>query len=206
MSLQDFPGDDASYGGEVSASPLSLDYYRAKAREFQATMVALDQTASAIRDIIGYVDDDSAAGLQQSLDEYDSRKGQFRAAVEAVNLGANVINSMGGRFPVLSIPQGLAAVPLLIPAAAVAGFTVAAGLILWGRDWIAGVNERAKLAMIADPAKRDLVIAKAAEIDAAAKAANDSPLASLAGIAKWAGIAALVYMGWRMLQNAPARD
>ncbi len=202
------PHDDESYVGETGDSAFSLQYYRNKANEFQDVMNAMDGTARSLRALLQYpLSLEDTQGIQEQLAEFESRKLMFRAAAETLNAAAYAVNAAGGRFPVLTVPQGLQGLGFApaIPLAAIAALATAATLISWGRDWMAGVNRRLHderlLAAIDDPAER----AKAAELimqaNAAQAASEGSTLSKVASIAKWGLIAALAYMGWRAWEN-----
>lgn len=136
-------GDDESYDGSVSDSLFSMDYYREKARQFQQTMNQVDEAMRAAN--IAYNANISPEVNAQLLDlqnEFLAKRAQFRVTAEAINAGASVINSAGGRFPQLSIPQTLGLGPLVLPLAAIAAIGVAVGLITWGAQFVSGVNER----------------------------------------------------------------
>jgi hypothetical protein len=199
------PNTDVSYTGETGESMFSAQYYINKAREFQNIMDSLDETARAIRVLLDSgVSEDDADELQMWLQEFNAKKSLFRGTAEAINAGAYVINSVGGRFPVMQVPQTLGLAPV-IPLAAIAALATAATLIVWARDWMAGVNQRLRdknlLAEIEDPEQR--AVAARAMLDAAAAndRAKDSPMASIANVVKWGAFAALAYMGYRMWQN-----
>lgn len=192
---------DDAYNGESGESAFSMQYYRDKAVEFQNVMNALDSAAQSARTVLDAgVDDETATRLQSLLDEFDNRKFIFRTTAEAINAGAAVVNSMGGRFPELNIPSGLGLLPA-IPIAAIAAIATAATLIVWGRNWIAKLQLSSVLDKITDPAKRDVVAAAVAQSLAAAQTASDSPLSSIATVAKWGAIALLAYLGFRAYQS-----
>lgn len=183
-------------------SPFSLDYYRRKAVEFQQVLDALDRSYWAASGALGTgaLDEATATALEAALADYESRKGQLRLTAEAINAGAAAINSMGGRFPRLSIPGTLGLPPLLAPAAMVAAIGVAAGLITWGSQWIAGVNERLRRAQIIEgtsPANRDAIVRAIAESDNAVNVAEGSFLASLAPTVKWIAIGIGAFLLYR---------
>ena len=189
-------------------SPLSLDYYRRKAAEFQTMLDALDRSYWAAAGAIGTGALDSASmdALEAALAEYDSRKTTLRLTAEAINAGAATINAMGGRFPRLSIPGTLGLPPIIAPVALIAAIGTAAALITWGSQWIAGVNERLRRAQIiqgTSPTNRDAIVRAIAESDNAVNVAEGSFLASLAPTVKWVaiGIGAFLlyraYMGTR---------
>jgi hypothetical protein len=187
-------------------SPFSMDYYRRKAVEFQQVLDALDRSYWAASGALGTgaLDDATATALEAALADYESRKGQLRLTAEAINAGAAAINSMGGRFPRLSIPGTLGLPPLLAPAALVAAIGAAAALITWGSQWIAGVNERLRRAQIIEgtsPANRDAIVRAIAESDNAVNVAEGSFLASLAPTVKWVAIGIGAFLLYRVYSN-----
>lgn len=210
----DIPRDDYSYTGEpLSSSPLSLDYYREKAREFQTTLNALDSAWLATVEAFQLpINDQARRDLQQKLVEFESKKWSLRATAEAINLGAQAINSMGGRFPMLSLPQTLG-IPFALPAAVVAAVATAATLIVWGRDWIAGTlaiqQQALAYAELDAPAgSAPEVVARSLELkaqlaqtvqktEAAKRTADSSGFAALAPLLKWGGFALLAFFAYR---------
>lgn len=204
------PGQDPEegYTGETGAGFGGIQYLRNKAREFQEVLNAVDSAANSLSAAIYELGDeawDEALSLQELLDEYESKKSVFRVTAEAINLGASGINALGGRFPELSIPAGLAA-PIVIPIALVAAVGVAAGLILWGNTWLEGVAERMKVTvqagLITDPAKRDAFIARIGEIETQARAASGSGLSNIASIVKWTAIGIGAYLAYQAFQTS----
>lgn len=196
------PNSDVFYSGaDTQPAPWSLDYYRNKAREFQDTLNALDQAQGAVIVALQLGVDDSTEGeLLAALDEFEGKKTVLRATAEAINAGASFVNSVGGRMPEVSIPTGLGAFPLL-PVAAIAAVATAATLIVWGRAWIAGVNDRlatAQLLDASDPAKRDQLVQQIATVQAAQKVADSTGFAALAPVVKWGAILLLGFMAYKV--------
>jgi hypothetical protein len=138
--------------------------------------------------------------LLDQLDAFDSKKTVIRGAAEALNLAVAGINAIGGNLPSVRLPQGLAAVPVAALAAAAGAVAVAAALIVWGRDWIAGVNDRLKtrevLSQIPE-SQRGAAASDLLRIEATARSAGSSPLANVANIVKWAAIAAGIYFAFQ---------
>lgn len=199
------PNTDASYGGETGESVFSLQYYRNKASEFQSIMDSLDTTARSIRTVLSAgVNEDDADELQMWLNEFESKKFLFRSTAEAINAGSYVINAAGGRFPVMQVPQTLGIAPAL-PFVAIAALATAATLIVWGRDWMAGVNRRLHdqrmLDAIADPEQRAVAAQAVLQANVAQEKANASTFSQVANVVKWGAIAALAWMGYRMYVN-----
>ena len=189
-----------------ATSPFAMDWYRNKAREFQLVLDALDRSYWAASGALGTgaLDEATATALEAALADYESRKTSLRLTAEAINAGAFAINSMGGRFPVMSIPGTLGLPPLLAPAALVAAIGTAAGLIVWGSQWIAGVNDRLKRAQIIEgtsPANRDAIVRAMAESDNAVSVAEGSFLASLAPTVKWLAIGIGAFLLYRAYSN-----
>lgn len=205
MALGDAWGLEPEPTAEQS-SPLSLDYARAKAREFQALLNALDRgyQASVTALEIGALTPEATAEIVAGMDEYDSKRAWVRRAAEAINLAAEAINSMGGRFPVLSVPQTLQALPaLIVPAAYAGAFGLAAAAVLWGRDWLRGNNERLARAQLLEslpPEKRAQLAQAIAQSDAAIREAESSTIAAIAPAVKWIAIGALAFFAYRAWQ------
>lgn len=209
LSEAGLPHDDASYEGEQSTSLFSMDYYRDKARQFQAILNEVDATAQAAREAVDAdLDPELTQGLLADLAQFDAKKAMFRAAAEGINAGAAIINSAGGRFPSLSIPTGLGALPFVIPAAAVAAIAVAATLITWGVSWIDGVKQRMLYAQAMGtlpPDKQAQLAELIVRADASQRASDESPLASVAGIIKWGALGLGAYLLWNAYTGKGAR-
>lgn len=201
--ISDIPHDDSTYTGDVSDSVFSMDYVRQKAGELQDMMNSLDAgyfAASQALSIDG-LDDDTRSSLQTFLDDFDQHRGMIRTTAEAINASAAVINAAGGRMPSLSIPQTLGIVPFVIPAALIAAVVAAGAIITWGVVWLNGLNQRLQNAQWLDaqdtPESRAQLAQTQAQAQTALDAANGSPWASIAGIAKWVGIAALAFLAYK---------
>lgn len=191
---------DPSYTGATpGASPLSLDYYRAKYAEFQQVLTAMDRAYNAGVDLWAVTEDEPLALL---LDEYEAKRGTVKATAEALNFAANAVNSAGGRFPVLSIPGSLGALPaLLVPAGVLAAV---AAIIVWGRQFIAGLvayMQDAQALAAQDTPEKKAALAAALAKARAAQAEADTPLASAANIVKWAAIAGAAFLAWRAFSD-----
>lgn len=211
------PNDDQSYTGETGDSAFSMQYYIEKARQFQVVMDSLDTAASAASDMIATAlsyetsgiipgDESMIDDLSNFLTEFDGRKYQFRLTAEAINAGAATVNGMGGRFPELSIPQGLGIAPVVMGAAALAAIATAAALISWGNTWLRGLNQRmavaAAAAQIEDPDAKAAFLAQATIASQAADAAEESPVSTIANAVKWAAIAGAAYLTWKAFSDA----
>lgn len=198
---------DEGYTGDTGSSPLSLDYYRQKATEFQAVMNGLDNAYSALVELSNSAISDTLRDqIEARLSEYDQKKAQFRVAAEAINAAAGVINSLGGRFPQLSIPGTLGLPPLLIPAGIVAGVAAAATLAYWGKQWISSViqliRERTYLAAQSTPEERAALARAMQQAQAAEQQADSGPWAVLGSSVKWVVLAVGAYVAYRIWQNS----
>lgn len=188
-----------------ATSPLSLDYYRQKVREFQQVINALDETGRTVDALIqevgpGELADDLIALQSEFLD----KKSQIKIAAEAINFAASGANAIGIRFPVLSLPQTLGAAPIVAGAAIAAAVAAAAGIIVWGREWILGVNQRlreAELLKQVPDADRAKVAQAILQTDAAVAQANESPLASIAGIVKWVALGVAAFYAFEAFKK-----
>jgi len=194
---------------DVAALPAGSDvgYFRQKVAEFQMMMTDLDMTASAIMELqqLG-VDDEQ---LSAALGEFDAKKASFRTAAEALNFAVNGLNQFGASLPTVAVPTGLGilpAVPVAALAAVSGAIAVVAALIVWGKEWIAGVNNRANIALglanITDPQQRAQAAAAVARIAATNDSAQTSPLSSIANVVKWVAIAAVAYFAFAAYQKA----
>ena len=190
-------------------SVFSLDYYRNKVAEFQNVLLEMDAAAAIARQMIqDDVDPEITAGYQADIQAFEAKKGQFRMAAEALNFAISGANLVGGGFKPVRVPGQLAALPVAVIAGVAAAVAVAGGLIVWGREWIAGVNERAKLAVqleSLDPKARARVIERQMELEAAQKRAEESPVSAIAGAAKWIGWAVAAYFIWRAVNGFSKR-
>lgn len=188
--------------GDSGNSAFSLDYYRDKAREFQETLNAIDITYNAITTLLASdISDELRNDLTQSLMEFDSKKSQFRLTAEAINAGAAIVNSLGGRFPVLSIPGNLGIFPIAVPVAVIAAVGTAATLALWGSQWISGLNERLKLQMLLDaqntPEAKAALAKAIADTELALKQSESSIWSTLGSAVKWIGLGVVAYLAYR---------
>jgi len=190
-------------------SVFSVDYYRNKVSEFQAVLLEMDAAAAIARQMIqDDVDPEITAGYQADIQAFEAKKGQFRAAAEALNFAISGANLVGGGFKPVRVPGQLAALPVAVIAGVAAAVAVAGGLIIWGRDWIAGINQRtleaARLATLS-PEARERVIRAQQELEAAQNRAEGSPITAIAGAAKWIGWAVAAYFIWRTVEGFSKR-
>ena len=193
-----------------SPTVFSVDYYRNKVAEFQAVLLEMDASAAIARQMIqDDVSPEITAGYQEDIQAFDAKKGQFRAAAEALNFAISGANLVGGNFRPVRVPGQLAALPVAVIAGVAAAVAVAGGLIIWGRDWIAGINQRtreaARLSTLS-PEARERVILAQQELEAAEARANASPITAIAGAAKWVGWAVAAYFVWRAFEAFSKRS
>lgn len=191
--------DDA---GISAAAPTvtEVNYYKQKLAEFQSMLNELDTTAQSAQNIIALTPESSLADdMQAYLTQWDDKRYQFKIAAEGINLAIAGANTFGVDIKKLTIPTGLGLAPVALAGVA-AAVAAAAVLLVWGRDWIAGVNERAKLALQFEnlsPEVRDAVIQEQIKIDQAQANANESPLSTIAGSIKWIALAAVAFFAYR---------
>lgn len=207
----DAPFVDTFDAPPEAASPLSLDYYRQKALEFQQVVNALDTTAREVDALIGALPESALLDeLIEQRAEMEAKKGQLKMAAEAINFAANGLNAAGVSFPAIQLPQTLGVVPLALAGAAAAAIAAAAALIVWGKSWIEGINQRLRnaelLASVPD-ADKGKVAQAILKTDVALAQANESPLASIAGMVKWIAIGAVAffaYQAWTQYRGTKA--
>lgn len=187
---------------EPTTSMMSLDYYKTKVIEFQDVLYNLDNTAAIVANIIDeQISPELTVDLQSFMQQYDNKKGYYRTAAEALNLAINGVNVFGAGLPSVRVPSGLAMAPIAMGAAVAAALAAAAALVVWGKEWIVGVNDRLKtellLGKINDPVKRDAATAALLLTEANAKAAQGSSLSQISNIVKWVAIGALAYFAFQ---------
>jgi hypothetical protein len=206
------PRDDHYYAGDVSTSPVSLDYFREKAREFQVTLNALDETyraaVGAVSSAGASLPPEQRSALEALIDEYQSRRLWLKGIAEAMNLAASVVNSMGGRAPVLSIPQTLGLPAVALPAV-YAGAVAAAVIAI---EWATGFIQRgyATLASIADlrslpDSDRAAVVTARDQARNALLNANSTGIGAIAPWLKWGVIVVAGFFVWRAVAPALRR-
>lgn len=202
MATGDFVIDD-------DAPPVSTSYFAEKAREFQQLVNALDATDREVDNLIGALPESALLDeLVEQKAALESKKGQIKLIAEAVNFAANGLNQLGANLPTINLPQTLGAAPLVVAGAAAAAVAAAAAIIVWGKAWIDGVNQRlrnAELLASVPEADRGRVAEAVLRTDVALAQANQSPLASVAGIVKWVAIGAVAffaYQAWAQYQGS----
>jgi hypothetical protein len=186
-------------------SMFTMDYYRQKATQFQELMNALDITYRASITAIETesLDAETNSALQAFIDDYDSKKTWVKGAADGMNAASSIINSTGGRFPVLSAPQtlGIALPPIAVAAGALG---VIAAITVWGRDAIKSVDgylRRAQILDTASPEKRAILGQAMLEIDTANSEAENSILGQIAPIIKWGAIAIAAWMAYKAFEG-----
>ena len=192
---------EAGYGFTGTNSPVSLSYYQQKIVEFQNLLNGMDAAAKAAQAALwDDIDPKLSADLQTYLDDFDSKKWEFRTAAEALNLAVNGANMVGADFTNITVPSTLGVVPLVAAGVIAAAVATAAALIVWGNTWLQGLNQRLRdqelIGSVTDPAKRDKLIQTQMEVEAAAAEASASPLASISNIVKWLAIGAVAYFAF----------
>ena len=192
---------EAGSGYTATNAPVSLSYYQQKIVEFQNLLNSMDAAAQAAQSALwDDIDPQLSKDLQAYLDDFDSKKWEFRTAAEALNLAINGANLVGGDFPNITVPQTLGVVPLVAAGVIAAAVATAAALIVWGNTWLQGLNQRLRdkelIASVSDPAKRDQLIAAQVAVEQAAVEANASPLSSISNIVKWLAIGAVAYFAF----------
>lgn len=198
MATGDFVIDD-------DAPPVPTNYFRDKALEFQQLINALDATSREVDMLIGALPE--SALLDELVDQkaaLESKKGQIKLVAEAVNFAANGLNQLGANLPTVNLPQTLGAVPLVVAGAGAAAIAAAAAIIIWGKAWIDGINQRlrnADLLASVPEADRGKVAEAILKTDVALAQANESPLASVAGIVKWIAIGAVAFFAYQAFQQ-----
>lgn len=202
MATGDFVIDD-------DAPPVSTSYFAEKAREFQQLVNALDATDREVGLLIGALPESALLDeLVEQKAELEGKKGQIKLIAEAVNFAANGLNQLGANLPTINLPQTLGAAPLVAAGAAAGAVAAAAAIIVWGKAWIDGINQRLRnselLASIPE-ADRPKVAQAILQTDVALAQANESPLASVAGIVKWVAIGAAVFFAYQAFTQYQSR-
>lgn len=192
---------EAGSGYTATNAPVALSYYQQKIVEFQNLLNGMDAAAQAAQSALwDDIDPQLSKDLQTYLDDFDSKKWEFRAAAEALNLAINGANLVGGEFTPIAIPTTLGVIPLVTAGVIAAAVATAAALIVWGNTWLQGLNQRLRdkelIASVSDPTKRDQLIAAQVAVEQAAVEANASPLSSISNIVKWLAIGAVAYFAF----------
>lgn len=199
------PNDDGSYTGDVSSVPLSLDYFRAKFGEFQQCMNAADMAyqAGLVTQQITPSDD-----IEVLLTEYETKSIGIKGAAEAMNAGAAIVNSLGGRMPVLSIPQTLGFPPLVVPAAIAAGVAAAASYIGWSLGYVSAMTRAIEVVndSTADAESKAEITRQLQRAKDAARIGSGTSFGMFAGPLKLAAVVALGWLAWRAFGDVVDRQ
>lgn len=205
-----FPNLDAILEEPVDTrAQVTQTYFATKSREFQELVDALDQTDRDLALLIETLgsDDGSSAmreALQEARDDLAVRKSQIRLVAEAINFVVHGLGPLGVDLPKIRLPATLGAFPLAIAGAAAAAVAAAAALITWGVTWIQGVNSRLQNAQLLEglsPEQRAAVVLAMQRTAEAQALAQESPLQSIAGVAKWVAIGAIAFFAYRVFQE-----
>lgn len=201
-------GDDGSVDPAASdtavVAPSEIGYLQRKVNEFQAVLYSVDETATALEQMLVMdISEDDVNEIQAQLSEYYTRRSAFKFAAESFNALASMINSVGGSMPSVNIPAGLGLAPLAIPLATAAAIAGAAILVSFGVGWVTSSRDLAsRIAMnISDPQKRDAALVKASEIAAASDATMGGGLGQVANIIKWLAIGGAAYIVYQMVNQ-----
>jgi len=196
MATGDFTIDDAE-----TAQPVTSNFFRDKAREFQDVINALDATSREVEMLIGALPESAMLDeLVIQFGELQNKKGQIRLVAEAVNFAANGLNQLGANLPTIQIPQTLGAAPLVIAGAGAAAIAAAAAIIIWGKAWIDGINQRLRdkaLIESVPEAQRGAVADAIMRTEAEKAKADASPIGAIAGVVKWVAIGAVAYFAYQ---------
>lgn len=188
-----------------SVSNVTENYFAGKAREFQALLSSLEATDREVRMLIaGLSETPLREALRGASDELSSRKTQLKLTAEAINFVVHGLKPLGISLPSIQLPSTLGAIPLAVAGAAAAAVAAASALIVWGVTWIEGVNDRLRdQALLEGLPEADRVAVAQAIIrtQAEGEAAANSPLQSIAGIAKWVAIAAIAYFAYQAVET-----
>jgi hypothetical protein len=194
--------DDASYTGDVSTSPLSVDWFRTKYTEFQGVMNALDASYQAGLYVHSQIE--PTERIDELLTDYERKSGEIKTLAETLNLGASAANAIGVRMPVLSIPQTLGVLPaFVVPAVVATAAAAVAGWIAYARGYASAMAEAiAEVeSTVTDPTQRAAVVAalesKRQEALQSVSFISGSPLSMLAGPLQIVIIGGLAFFAYR---------
>lgn len=204
---------DYEAGADTTAAPsaITMDYYRQKALQFQATLNSLDAVSRDLYDAgtVAYATGDATmiAQYEDMRAELDSKKSQFLSIMEAINFASQGINAVGINFPRIQAPFGMGAIPL-VPVAVIAG---AVALIEWATGFFSRVanivqswvdNRTIEMLPESERAAAYEVLQKTRSTVEVAKAqATGSSLAQLATIAKWGAVGLGLFLAWKMMKD-----
>lgn len=202
MTLGDAWGREPEPTADDS-SPVSMEYLRAKALEFQAVLNALDRSYTAATTALnsGALSMESQDLIASWVADYLEKRDQFRTTAQRINLAAEAVNAVGGRFPVLSIPRNLGAIPVVGLAAVIGAAALAISVAVQA---VAALNDRLRRAQLIDaatPEQRARLLDAMGQSDAAVTESQTGTLAAIAPMVKWAAIAAIAFVAWRAWQG-----
>jgi len=200
MSSGDFIIDDAE-----TAQPVQSSYFRTKALEFQQLVNALDATSREVDMLIGALPEGAMLDeLVAQFGELQNKKGQIKLVAEAINFASNGLNAVGANLPTIQWPPTLGAAPLVVAGAGAAAIAAAAAIIVWGKAWIDGINQRLRDKQLLESvpeAQRGAVAEAIMKTEAAKAQADQNPLTSIAGIVKWVAIGAVAFFAYQAFQQ-----
>ena len=198
MATGDFVIDD-------DAPPVPTNYFRDKALEFQRLINALDATANEVDMLIGALPEGAMLDeLVAQFGELQSKKGKIKLVAEGINFAANGLNAVGANLPTIQWPPTLGAAPLVIAGAGAAAIAAAAAIIVWGKAWIDGINQRLRDKQLLESvpeAQRGAVADAIMKTEVAKAQVDQNPLTSIAGIVKWVAIGAVAYFAFQAYQQ-----
>jgi hypothetical protein len=178
-------------------------YWETKVQEFQVLLNRLGQAREGMIGLVDYGPAEIQPELTALLDELDGKIGIYKTTANGLNLAIEAYNAAKlGPLPKLNT-RALGAVPVQV-IALTAAIGAAGALIYWGTSWLDrahGLAVQAQLYGYLSPEAREQVAMNALKIKAAAEATADSPLTSVANIAKWVSIAAVAYFAYQAFQK-----
>lgn len=193
---------DVGYEG-VSADPsiFSLDYYRNKVREFQDSLNRTASIAETFRSVPFYgVDEATFEAIQSWLRDYDMRRTWLIETAEGVNLLAQGANAVGIRFPVISPPRGLNALPPLLAVAGIAALTAIVAVVEWSAVMQAEAKNIAEQARIIGTLPQDQQAALLQGLQNVQTVASQGSIsATIANAVKWIAIGAGVFFAGKLI-------
>lgn len=193
---------DVGYEG-VSPDPsiFSIDYYRNRVREFQESLNRTAAIADVFQTLPWYaIDEQSFEAVTAWLDDYYTRRAWILSAAEGVNLLAQGANAVGIRFPVVSIPQGLNALPPLLAVAGIAALTAIVAVVEWSavkqRD-AANIAAQLRIVGTLPEDQRAALLQGVQQVQNIA--AQGSLSATIANAVKWIAIGAGVFFAGKLI-------
>lgn len=213
-------GPPANMAGPMAYDPaspsrfFSLAYYQDQIAAFQNAVIALDQTAGHVSDLLSMssLDDQSRAELQAWLDNFQAKKWEIKAAALAINAVSDTAQALGVQIPNVTLPQTLGVVfaPLAIAGLA-AAIAAAAAIVAWSIqaiDTAAATTDQVKLRLAAiatlpvdDQAKLLAGEQGIAAAKATAEGGAGGALGNFANVLKWLAIGAALYFAYRAWQS-----